>query len=432
MMSGLFDEFFRSREHRSVSGIPSSRSSGQAVLGAPGTLAATEPRRSLAALALVAAGVVAVLVSVLLGHVFWPSSSSLATGASPAGSARVADTGSTINVSSIAAKVDPGLVDINTTIGYQDAAGAATGMVLTSNGEVLTNNHVVEGATRISVTDLGNGRTYSASVVGYDPSKDVAVLQLLDASGLQTESIGNSASAAVGGSIVGIGNAGGAGGTPSAAAGSITAVHQSISAGDELTDSSEQLTGLIETNADIQPGDSGGPLVNSVGQVIGMDTAGSESGSFSFQTTSQAYAIPIDTALAVAKEIEASQGSTTVHIGATAFIGVSVEPTLSTSAGFGGFPGAFGNGLGFGGSAQSSQVVGLEIETVVPGTPAARAGLVAGDVITSFDGHAVTTNAALTDLLLLLHPGATAKVTWSDTSGASHTAMITLASGPAS
>ena len=118
------------------------------------------------------------------------------------------------DVSAIAAKVDPGLVDINTTLGYQSEQAAGTGIVLTSSGEILTNNHVIDGATTISATDVGNGKTYSASVVGYDRSSDVAVLQLHNASGLQTASIDNSSNVAVGENVVGVGNTGGTGGTP--------------------------------------------------------------------------------------------------------------------------------------------------------------------------------------------------------------------------
>ncbi|HKH89126.1 MAG TPA: trypsin-like peptidase domain-containing protein, partial [Acidimicrobiales bacterium] len=164
-------------------------------------------------------------------------------------------------------------MDVNTTLSYQSEQGAGTGMVLTSTGEVLTNNHVVEGATKISVTDIGNGKTYSAKVVGYDRSKDIAVLQLIGASGLQTVNLGNSSSVSVGEGVVAVGNANGAGGTPSYAGGAVTATNQSITATDQAGGDSEQLGGLIETNADVIPGDSGGPLVNASGQVIGMDTA---------------------------------------------------------------------------------------------------------------------------------------------------------------
>ena len=183
-----------------------------------------------------------------------------------------------MTTSQVASKVDPGLVDVVSTLGYQSGAAAGTGMVLTSTGEVLTNNHVIDGATSIKATDVGNGRTYTAKVVGYDKSHDVAVLQLEGASGLQTVTL-SSSSPQTGQKVVALGNAGGKGGTPSVATGTVTGLDQSITASDESSGTAEQLTGLIGHNAGIQPGDSGGPLVNSYGQVVGMDTAASTSSS---------------------------------------------------------------------------------------------------------------------------------------------------------
>jgi S1-C subfamily serine protease len=320
--------------------------------------------------------------------------------------------------------VTPGLVDVNSTFSYQSAAGAGTGIVLTSSGEVITNNHVINGATSISVTDLGNGKTYKATVVGYDDTGDVAVLQLQSASGLTTASIGNSSSATVGEPIVAIGNAGGTGGTPTSAGGSITGLNQSVTASDALDGLSERLTGLIGVNANVEPGDSGGPLVNSSGQVLGIDTAGS-SGSSTFEfsgqsATSEAFAIPINTAISIAKQIESGQGTSTIHVGTTAFLGVEVSPSSSANGGIGSY---------FGGSGAST-TSGATISGVVSGGAASDAGLVAGDVITSFDGQTVATSATLTDLLVPLHPGDKVAVSWTDSSGTSHTATVVLQSGP--
>ncbi|MGA7834960.1 MAG: trypsin-like peptidase domain-containing protein, partial [Acidimicrobiales bacterium] len=179
----------------------------------------------------------------------------------------------------IAKSVDPGLVDINTNISYQSATAAGTGMILTSNGYVLTNNHVIEGSTSITARDVATGKTYTAKVVGYDLTKDIAVLKLENASGLSTVSIGNSNDVKAAEQVVGIGDAGGVGGTPSYAAGTIIATNQSITANsDENPTGSEALSGLIETNAPIQPGDSGGPLVTTSGKVVGMDTAAAQNG----------------------------------------------------------------------------------------------------------------------------------------------------------
>jgi S1-C subfamily serine protease len=330
------------------------------------------------------------------------------------------------DVSAIAQKVDPGLVDIDTTLGYSSEQAAGTGIVLTKTGEILTNNHVIDGATTISVTDVGNGKTYSASVVGYDRTKDIAVLQLHDASGLQTATIGNSSNAAVGGAVVGIGNAGGTGGTPSAAGGTITALNQAITASDEGDGSSEQLVGLIQTNADIQPGDSGGPLVNTSSQIIGIDTAASAGFSFAPQNQTsgnQGYAIPINEALTLAKAIEAGTASSTVHIGSTGFIGLEITPTSSNQN-------SNGSGFGFGGGNTAPSIPGVDVAGVVTSSPAQEAGIAAGDVITSLNGHTVASSDALTNDLEPFHPGDTVTLGWTDSSGQSHTASITLTSGP--
>ena len=101
----------------------------------------------------------------------------------------------TIDANAVAAKVSPALVNVNTELGLQGAAAAGSGIVLTGDGEVLTNNHVVEGATKIRVTDIGDGKTYSASVLGYDRSHDIAVIKLANASGLTTAAIGDSRAA---------------------------------------------------------------------------------------------------------------------------------------------------------------------------------------------------------------------------------------------
>jgi len=388
----------------------------------------------------------------------------------------------------IAAKVDPGLVDVVTTLGYQGGKAAGTGMVLTSTGEVLTNNHVIDGATSIKATDVGNGRTYTAKVVGYDKTHDVAVIQLQNASGLQTVTL-SSAAPQTGQKVVALGNALGKGGTPSVVSGRITGLGQSITASDEGAGDAEQLTGMIGHNAPIQPGDSGGPLVNTEGEVIGMDTAASSSSSSGApsqsgqtQAATQAFAIPITRASAIADQIEAGTSSSTVHIGATAFLGIETSPSgLGSSGGnsgglpgnipgfggsggnfpgfggnggdipgFGGnFPGFGGNFPGFGGDiggyiggsgggsingsggGSTSSGSGVAISGVVPGTAAAGAGLAAGDQITSVAGHTVTSSTQIQSVLGNYRPGDKISISWTDQSGQSHTATVTLTAGPA-
>jgi S1-C subfamily serine protease len=351
-----------------------------------------------------------------------------------------------LSASQIASRVDPALVDIVTTLGHQGGRAAGTGIVLTSDGEVLTNNHVIRGATSIKVTDVGNGRTYTAKVVGYDASRDVAVIQLQNASGLTTANLGDSSSVQTGDAVTALGNAGGKGGTPSVASGTVTALNQSITASDEGSGAnSEQLSELIETNADIQPGDSGGALVDAYGQVIGMNTAASAGTQFqseSGQSAAQAYAIPIDNAETIADQIEAGQSSSTVHIGATAFLGIESGGSSSgsgsgDSGGFGGF--GQGDGSGFGGFGQgdgsgsdgSSASSGVTISGALSGSAAANAGLAAGDTITSVGGQTVSSTSDIQQALVKYHPGDKISVSWVDQSGQSHTATVTLDSGPA-
>jgi len=314
------------------------------------------------------------------------------------------------------AAVSPGLVDIVSTIGYDGAQGAGTGMVLNSDGLVLTNHHVVAGATSISVTDIGNGQTYSAKVLGYDRSHDVAVIQLAGASGLQTAPLGDSSTVAVGDDVVAVGNALGKGGTPSPAVGKVTDLNQSITAQDSANGTAEQLSGLIQVDAPIQPGDSGGALVNADGKVIGMVTAGSVSGAGSrassgldsgSQTATDGFAVPLATAHAIADQIVAGQASSTVHIGGTAFLGLQV-----------------------GSSAGAASVAGVAVSGTVQGSAAAGAGIVAGDVVTALDGHSVPTADALKSVLDSKHPGDTISVRWTDAAGKSHTANVTLTAGP--
>ncbi len=265
-----------------------------------------------------------------------------------------------------------------------------TGLVLSSNGEILTNNHVVEGATSISVTVVSTGAQYTATVVGTDASDDIAVLHLSNASGLSTAHLDTSSDVAVGDAVTGVGNAGGTGGTPSASPGTVTALDQTITTQAEQTTASETLNGLIETDADIQAGDSGGPLFNSADQVIGIDSAAEAGGS-----TVAGYAIPIESALSIAGEITAGHASSTVTIGYPAFLGVQLASSSDATA-----PG-YDNGFGTGGSA----AVGATIAGVIDGTPAASAGLTAGDTITAVNGSTIASAQDLTAALGALAPG---------------------------
>jgi S1-C subfamily serine protease len=291
-----------------------------------------------------------------------------------------------------------GVVDITTTIDYGAAQAAGTGIVLTANGEILTNNHVVSGATKVTVTVVSTGRSYAASVVGTDATDDVAVLQLSDASGLTVANLADDA-AQVGDAVTAVGNAGGTGGTPTAAEGSVTALNQSITAGDENGSDSEQLTGMIQVDADIQAGDSGGPLYSGDHEVVGIDTAAS-----SGQTgTTVGFAIPIEKATAIADRIESGEDTATIQQGTPAFLGVQL----------------------------AQDATGATISGVVDGSPAADAGLAAGDTITAVDGSTVDSADALSAALAEHDPQDKVTLTWTDTTGTTHTATATLTTGPA-
>lgn len=301
-------------------------------------------------------------------------------------------------IGSIAAKVDPAVVDINDLFGYQQAAGAGTGIVLTAGGLVLTNNHVIDGATTIQATDQGNGKTYTATVVGYDPTADIALLQLSGASGLATATLGDSSTVKVGEPVVGIGNAEGVGGTPSAAGGSVTALNRDVSIGDDMYGTVTTLKGLIQVNSDILPGDSGGPLVTSDGKVIGIDTAAA-AGQSSATSGYEGEAIPIDTAKSVVATIESGHGTAAVHVGPTAALGLLMQ--------------------------------GTSVGGVVPSGAAAAAGVQAGDEITSVGGHQVTSGQQLQRVMLGYRPGQSAALGWADPSGGMHRATVILGTGPA-
>jgi S1-C subfamily serine protease len=350
-----------------------------------------------------AVAAVAASVGIGVSRAFWQSQAPQAPG-STAAPITPSGSGGSGTGTDASTKVDPTLVVINTVLGYQGGGAAGTGIVLSSNGEVLTNNHVIDGATSISATDLGNGRTYTATVVGYDTSGDLAVLQLQSASGLATAKTADSSKVAVGDPVTAIGDAGGTG-AATAATGSVTALDQSVTASDPGSATAEQLTGMIQVDADVQPGDSGGALVNANGAVIGIDTAGSVNGGGQ-QAPPQGFAIPINTALPVARQIMAGKASPDVHLGPTAFLGVEIAP---------------GAGAGS----------GAAVAGVITGSPAAQAGLAAGDVITAVNGQPVDSPAALTTIMAGSAVGKPLTVQWTDDTGASQSATVTPVSGPA-
>ena len=320
--------------------------------------------------------------------------------------------GAGVQAQTVATAVDPAVVDINTvfqtTTGSGEAAG--TGIILTSTGEILTNNHVVEGATSLTVQIAGRSGSYTAYVLGVDPTADVALIQVEGASGLPTATFGDSSTVRSGESVVAIGNAGGVGGAPSVSQGRIVALGQSITAIDGAT--AEQLAGMIESDAVIAPGDSGGPLVNSAGQVIGMITAGQNSSVSA--STPIGFAIPSSTALAIVNQVRAVQASSQVILGQVGYLGISAADLTPTIA----------NQLGL------NITSGALVVGVVNGSPAEQAGLGRYAVITDVASNPIKSATDLGNVLHSHKPGDRVQVTWTDQASGSHTATMTLTTGP--
>jgi S1-C subfamily serine protease len=287
-----------------------------------------------------------------------------------------------------------GLVRISTTLKYQGGKAAGTGMILTSSGEVITNHHVVEGATRIRVTVMDTRQKYTATVVGTDAKDDVAVLQLTGASGLQTVQTDTTA-VAKGDAVTAVGDAGGSPSAFTAAEGTVTATGQHITTHNQDGSETEKLTGLIEISSDVISGDSGGATYDDQGAVIGMTTAAS-----SGTNDIVGYAIPIGKVLSIADDLEQGIQNARYDYGTPAFLGVGLSGTDT------------------------------RVGDVFPGTPAAQAGVTAGDTVTALNGTPVHTAEALRHAVTAYSPGDRVTLTWTDQAGASHTATVTLMDGP--
>jgi S1-C subfamily serine protease len=331
-----------------------------------------------------------------------------------------------LNAQALAVKVDPAIVDVTSQLKYNNATAEGTGVVISPNGLVLTNNHVIDEATSVSATLVVSGKTYTAKVLGYDSTDDVALLQLQGASGLKTASLGDSSKVKVGQAVLALGNAGGRGGLPATAQGTVQGLNRTIQASDTDANTQETLHGMIQTNAPIQEGDSGGPLVNSSAQVIGIDTAANQSGFAPDQSEATAgFAIPINHAISIANQIADGHASSTVHIGLGGFLGVTAaaanDPSgCMSNGGFG------GGGIGGFGGYTPPVSSGALICQVYPGTPAQAGGLTSGDVITSVNGQTVTSSDGLTSLMAGDHPGDQLSISYVDANGARHQTSVTL------
>lgn len=302
------------------------------------------------------------------------------------------------------ASAEQSVVQINTIVDYQGVVGYGAGIVLSPDGIVLTNNHVVAGADTITAASVGTGQTFKAQLLGYDRTEDVALIQLLGAAGLPTAPIGDSNQVMVGEPVVSVGNANGNGSPISREEGQVTTLGADIEAEDDLTGSSEQLSDLIGFAAPLRPGDSGGPLVSSTGQVIGLNVAASVN--YRLGTPGgKGFAIPINRAMGIANQIRSRAPAGTVHIGAPAMLGIGVA------------------------TAQQGPT-GVTVRDVLVGTPAEQAGLRRGDVLLSLDGVPLTDATTLTSVLDRHYPGDTVDLVWQDRTGQQRATKVTLAPGP--
>ncbi len=283
------------------------------------------------------------------------------------------------------------LIDTRTTAG--EAAG--TGLVLDSSGLVLTNYHVVEGSTSVSVTVATTGETYDATVVGHDQTADVALLQLDNASGLDTVDLDENGDPSVSDTVTAVGNAQGQG-FLSASQGSVVALDQSIDTQSEGTVDGEHLTGLIQTDAYVVGGYSGGALLDEEGDVVGITTAASSGGE------TQSFAVPIEDALDVAQDIEDGNKSDEVQVGPSAYLGVSISEASN----------------------------GVQVGQIENGGAAAGAGVEAGSIITGLDDTRITSLDVLRSTIATYQPGDSVTLSWTDTSGASHSEKVTLGESP--
>ena len=386
----------------------------------------------------------------------------VASGEDGAGTARAAaaEQHEAMNDQAVYKQVEPGVVDVTANLQYLQETAKGTGFVIdAADGLVLTNNHVIDQATSVTVTLVTSGKTYPARILGYDAADDVALLQVRGAA-LTAVKTGDSSLVDVGMPVLAIGNEAGQGGSPTVAPGVISSLGRTIVASDQSSGLTETLHGMFQTSADIRPGDSGGPLADASGRVIGINTAAGGDIVYS------GYAIPINQAMPIARQIAAAwaggagrpgqdsagqdsagQGGPSrtgrIQIGLPAFLGVLLPD--STNAGSADSQELQPDGAVSGGSRACSSTSdipavpahgapvrsGALVGGVLCGTPADQAGILTGDVITSVAGQEVSSPGALTALLRRYHPGSVVPLAWTGPDGSLHAAAVTLTAGPA-
>lgn len=306
----------------------------------------------------------------------------------------------------LTARIVPVVVTIDASYGWTGVTG--TGIVLSPDGTVLTNHHVVSGADDITAVSPATGLIYDVEVLGYDNERDLAVLRLGAANGLPAAVLSETLPE-VGTKVTAYGNSEG-GGVIVSTPGTIVALDRNVVVRDSTNGSRHRLTGMLQTDAAIRPGDSGGPLVDEYGVVVGVNTAGAVRPDDTARVSSEgeAYAVPITEAVTFVEQVRSGVGSESVHVGPTPRLGVSVTTART-----------------------DGRDVGAEVLYVSYGSPAYQAGLDAGDVVIAFDGKPVPSTSGLEELLLQHKPGDTVSIEWTTSSGETRSAEVVLETGPA-
>jgi S1-C subfamily serine protease len=397
------------------------------------------PRSSRTSIPLLVA-VLVVAIGLGAGGIAWlrstapPGAASLAgpsATASAAAAKRAESAQRQLSDQAVYARVAPSVVDVTATLRYDDETASGTGFFIDSrDGLVLTNNHVIRDATSVTITIPATNQTYQAQIVGADAAADIAVLRITPLPGSVSAPIGDSATVAVGSTVVAIGNRAGAGGPPVSAPGVISAVGRTI-----------QLRGMLQTTAKIQPGDSGGPLADGAGAVIGVDTAAGTGGD------EAGYAIPINTAVTVERQIILGRAVPGITVGVGGFLGVIIPSSTAPSpraqaaeerslgedpAGSAPQTGCLPTEAGAGVPDSLAPVdSGALVDGVLCGTGAEAVGMSAGDVITAADGRAVSSPDGLTAIVSGCRPGSVVEITWVSPAGATRASRVRLDAAPA-
>jgi len=332
-------------------------------------------------------------------------------------------------------KIEPSIVDVTSSLTYAAETAEGTGFVVDArDGLVLTNNHVIDGATSVTATLVSTGRTYTAAVVGDNAGDDVALLRIEGASGLTAAPLGDDQDTELGDPVLGLGNSGGQGGAPTVVPGYISSLGRTIKAVDQASGFTETLRDMLQVTAQIQPGDSGGPLADADGQVIGVDTAATQPGP---GVTGEGFAIPIGVAIADAARIRSGEPGPGITIGLPGFLGVEVTSRDLAD-----------QGEDFLASQPAPQCLLISQEATPPtavapgrsgvvvegsycGSPAAAAGLDQGDVITAVAGRTTSDLSAFTQVINGLRPGQRIAVDWTTVAGSRQMAEVSLGAGPA-